>query len=80
MLFHEREEVREATGAGDDHSLAEQGAAFGAANVEDVAETCEVRERNVVYATPEGVGEARAIHVEREVVPGAGLGDARELV
>ena len=79
MLLDDGEEVGDGARSRYHDGLAEEGAALGAADVEDVAEACDVGEGDVVGGAGEGVGQPCAVDVQTQVVPRADLANRREL-
>ena len=53
---------------GEDYGLSAQGADFGAADVEDVAEILQVRQGVVAFRACEGVAQAGAVYEQRQAV------------
>ena len=80
MLLHLGDELADRATLGDDHGLAEEGAALGAADVEDVGEARQVGERHVVGGRGQRVGEARAVDEELEVTLATHGGELLELL
>lgn len=79
VLFDDGKEMGNAAGVGDDHRFPEQGAAFGAADVEHVGEGREVLEGDVVFRGAQGIGQAGAVDVERNAMSLADIMNGGEL-
>ena len=73
-LLDERHEVVWLVVLCEDDRFAAEGAAFGAADVEDVAEFCDVRERHVGLFAREAVCQTGAVQVESGVPTGTSAG------
>ena len=63
----------------DHHRLAEQGAVFGAADIEDVGEGRDVRHGQVVGAAGEGGSQAGAVQEQKQAVSAADMGERLQL-
>ena len=79
VLLDDGKEMRDQRSIGNDDGLAKQGAAFRAANIENVGQARQVRQGDIVSGAGEGVGQAGTVDVERQVVAVADLADGREL-
>ena len=80
MLLDDGEKVRNEPWLGNDDRLAEQCAAFCAADIENVAQRGKVAQCHVVFRARERVGKARAVDIERQVLFAAERADGRELL
>ena len=74
-LLHQGAKVRLEGVVANHHGFAKQRPAFGAANVEHVAQPGQVRQRDVADLRVQRVAQPRAIHEQRQPVLAAGLGD-----
>jgi len=63
---------------GDDEGFAEEGATFGATDIEGIAEAGEVGEREGVGGRGEAIGKAGTIEIERDAIETADGGDGGE--
>ena len=80
VLLDDGEKVRNEPWLGNDDRLAEQRAAFRAADAENVAQRGKVAQCHVVFRTGERVGKARAVNIERQALFAAERADGRELL
>ena len=80
VLLDDGEKVWNEPRLGNDDRLAEQRAAFRAADVENVAQRGKVAQCHVVFRTGERVGKARAVNIERQTLFAAERADGRELL
>ena len=71
VLLDDGEEMGNQRRIRDHHRFAEEGAAFRAADVEDIREAGKVRERHVILGAAQGIGEASAVHEEGHVMGAA---------
>ena len=68
MLLDDGEKVRDEIRFWNHDGFPKQCAAFGAANVKNIAECGEVCQGQVILRAGQGIGEARAIHIERDLI------------
>ena len=80
MLLHLGDELADRSALGDHHGLAEERAALGAADVEDVGQAREVGQRHVVGGRGQRVCEARSVDEELEVALATDGGKLLELL
>ena len=80
VLLDDGEKVRNEPRLRKDDRLAEQRAAFRAADVEDVAQRGKVAQRHVVFRTGKRIGKARTVDIERQTLFAAERADSRELL
>lgn len=77
-LLHDVAEVLFQRGVDDDDGFAEEGALLRTAEVEDIAEACQLRQCQIARAARQAIAEARAVDEERHVVAAADVVDGRE--
>ena len=68
MLFDDREQMRNVIMLRNNNRFPEKRTALGSANIEDIAQSGQIRQCHVVFRTGKGIGESCAVHIERNRV------------